>query len=92
MTISVIGSGSWATALVKVLCNNVKQLNWYIREPEIRESVALYQTNCLYMSSLQLDTARIKVFDDADEAVRQADMLLFVVPAEIGRASCRERV
>ena len=81
MTISVIGSGSWATALAKVLCNNVKQLNWYIREPEIRESVALYQTNCLYMSSLQFDTTRIKIFDDADEAVRQSDILLFVVPA-----------
>jgi glycerol-3-phosphate dehydrogenase (NAD(P)+) len=81
MTIAVIGSGSWATALVKVLCNNVRQLNWYIREPEIRESVANHQTNSLYMSSIQLDTSKIKIFDDADEAVRHSDILLFVVPA-----------
>lgn len=81
MTLAVIGSGSWATALVKVLCNNVKQLNWYIREPEIRESVTQYCINCMYLSSIQLDTAKIKIFDDADEAVRQSDVLLFVVPA-----------
>jgi len=81
MTIAVIGSGSWATALVKVLCNNVEQINWYIREPEIRESVAMYGINCLYMSSIQFDTDRVQIFDDADEAVQQADMLLFAVPA-----------
>ena len=81
MTIAVIGSGSWATALVKVLCNNVQQLNWYIREPEIRESVTLFHANHLYLSSIQLDTSKIRIFDDADEAVRQSDVLLFVVPA-----------
>ena len=81
MTIAVIGSGSWATALVKVLCNNVKNLNWYIREPEIRESVVRYRTNCKYMGSIQLDTSKITVFDNADEAVRNSDILLFVVPA-----------
>jgi len=81
MTIAVIGSGSWATALVKVLCNNVHQINWYIWEPEIRESVVLYQVNQLYMSSVQLDTSKIKVFDDINETIRQSDILLFVVPA-----------
>ena len=81
MTIAVLGSGSWATALVKVLCNNVQHLNWYIREPEIRESVALFHTNHLYMSSIQLDASKIHIFDDIDETVRQSDILLFVVPA-----------
>ena len=81
MKIAVIGSGSWATVLVKVLCNNVQQLNWYIREPEIRKSVELYHVNHLYMSSVQLDASKITVFDDIDKTVRQSDILLFVVPA-----------
>jgi len=81
MTLAVIGSGSWATALVKVLCNHTPSINWYIREPEIRQSVAKYNSNSLYMSSIQLDTAKISIFDDADEATRQSDILLFVVPA-----------
>jgi len=81
MTIAIIGSGCWATTLVKALCNNAEQINWYIREPEIRESVALYGVNCLYMSSIQFDTDRVQIFDNADEAVRQADILLFAVPA-----------
>jgi len=81
MTVAIIGSGSWATALVKVLSNHVQQLNWYIREPEIRESLALYGSNCLYMSSIQLNTENVQIFDNADDAVRESDMLLFVVPA-----------
>ena len=81
MIVAVIGSGSWATALVKVLCNNVQQINWYIREPEIRESIAMYGVNCLYMSSVQLNTDIVQIFDRADEAVQQADILLFAVPA-----------
>ena len=81
MTLAVIGSGSWATALVKALCNNVKQINWYIREPEIRESVALNSVNCMYMSSIHIDTSKIQIFDDVDNAVRHSDILLFVVPA-----------
>ena len=78
---AVIGSGSWATALVKALCNNLQHINWYIREPEIRNSVLTHRTNCLYMSSIQLDTSKIRIFDNADEAVRRSDVLLFVVPA-----------
>ncbi|MDR1865343.1 MAG: NAD(P)H-dependent glycerol-3-phosphate dehydrogenase [Bacteroidales bacterium] len=81
MTLAIIGSGSWATALVKTICNNAERINWYIREPEIRRSVAQYGTNCMYLSSVRLDTEKIALFDDADEAVRQADMLLFAVPA-----------
>ena len=87
MSLAVIGSGSWATTLVKVLCNHVQQLNWYIREPEIRESVSLHGSNCLYMSSIQIDVAKVRVFDDADEAVKQSDLLLFVVPAAFLKAT-----
>jgi len=79
--LAVIGSGSWATALVKLLCNRVQRLNWYVREPEIRESIANHGSNCLYVSSIQLDTSKLQIFDDADEAARQSDALLFVVPA-----------
>ena len=81
MTLAVIGSGSWATALVKALCNHAQPINWYIREPEIRESVAMFHTNCLYLSSVLLDVSKITIFDDVNEAARQSDVLLFVVPA-----------
>jgi glycerol-3-phosphate dehydrogenase (NAD(P)+) len=79
--IAVVGSGSWATALVKVLLNNVDKLNWYIREPEIREHVAKYQHNPSFLSSVVFDTSKIRLFDDINKMVKESDTILFVVPS-----------
>ena len=79
--IALIGSGSWATALAKVLLNNVDTLNWYIREPEIRESITKFHHNPKYLSSVVFETEKIKLFDDINKVVEQSDVLLVVVPS-----------
>jgi glycerol-3-phosphate dehydrogenase (NAD(P)+) len=79
--IAVIGSGSWATALVKVLLNNVEKLNWYIREPEIREHIQKYGHNPSFLSSVMFDTEKLNLYDDINKVVEESDTLLFVVPS-----------
>jgi glycerol-3-phosphate dehydrogenase (NAD(P)+) len=79
--IALVGSGSWATALAKVLLNNVEKLNWYIREPEIREHIEKYKHNPKYLSSVMFETEKIRFFDDINELVEKSDVLLFVVPS-----------
>jgi glycerol-3-phosphate dehydrogenase (NAD(P)+) len=79
--IAVIGSGSWATALVKVLLNNVDTLNWYILEPDIRSHVRDFQHNPNYLSSVMFDTKKLNLCESIGDTIEQSDILLFVVPS-----------
>jgi len=78
---AVIGSGSWATALVKILQNNVDCVNWWVREPEIKEGVEKYHHNPLYLSSVEFDIQKLNISNDIEEIINQSTHLLFVVPA-----------
>jgi len=79
--IAVIGGGSWATALIKLLQNNNEKLLWWVREPEIKESVEKFQHNPLYLSSIEIDTRKIKISNDIHKVISEATNLLFVVPS-----------
>ncbi len=79
--VSVIGSGSWATAIVKILHENLHQMGWYIREPEIIDHLKKHHHNPHFLSSVLFDTKRIKISNDIDEVVRNSDILIFVVPS-----------
>jgi glycerol-3-phosphate dehydrogenase (NAD(P)+) len=79
--IAVVGSGSWATALVKVLQNNVDNLNWYIREPEIREHIVKFKHNPNFLSAVMFDTKKLTLFDDINKLIEESDTILFVVPS-----------
>lgn len=78
---AVIGGGSWATALVKLLQNNNEKILWWVREPEIKENVEKFQHNPFYLSSIKIDTRKIKISNDINEIISEAHNLLFVVPA-----------
>lgn len=90
MKISVIGSGSWATALVKVLSENLDSVGWYIREDEIRQSVEKQAKNALYLSDISLNNSNIKVFDNVNDAIKAAETLLFVVPSAFLNATAEQ--
>jgi len=67
--IAIIGSGSWATALVKLFLNNVESLNWFILEPEIRENVQEFHHNPRYLSSVVFDINKLKLHDNIVDAI-----------------------
>ena len=79
--IAVIGSGSWATALVKVLLNNVKSLNWYIRDTESIKFIKKNHNNPKYLSSVIFDIDKLNFYDDINEIVKNSDILIIAIPA-----------
>jgi len=78
---AVIGGGSWATAIVKMLCENLNQVGWYMRSTEAINFIKKHGNNPNYLSSVEFDLNKLKLSDDINEMVSYADYLIFVIPS-----------
>ena len=78
---AVIGHGSWATAITKVLIMNESSVCWYVRNQEVLESLRTEGRNCRYLSDVEFDMSRIHLTDDVNETVEWADIIFLVTPA-----------
>lgn len=79
--IGIVGSGSWATAIAKILLTNATKLNWHFRD---EEHIALFKAkkhNPNYLTSVVFDTDKIGFFSDINELVRNSDIIIFAVPS-----------
>ncbi|MCF8373020.1 MAG: NAD(P)H-dependent glycerol-3-phosphate dehydrogenase [Bacteroidales bacterium] len=79
--IAVFGGGSWATALVKLLTNNVNELSWYMRNYSDIEYIREYGHNPRYLSDVELDTSKIHLCDNINEAIENASILILAIPS-----------
>lgn len=80
-TISVIGGGSWATAIVKILSNNVETIHWWVRSEETADFLRKYGHNPNYLSDVQINQDRVRVTNDLKAAIRQSDAIILAVPS-----------
>lgn len=78
---AVIGYGSWATALAKVLTENEPRIGWYIRNPEVLESLRSKGRNPRYLSNVRFDRNRIAPSDDLNAVVAEADIIILASPS-----------
>ena len=78
---AVIGGGSWATAIAKMLCVNVDQIAWYMRNTYAIEHLKLQKHNPNYLSSVEFDTKKLILTNDINEAVAYADYVIFAIPS-----------
>ena len=79
--IGVIGNGSWATALVKILTDNNHEVNWWIRNSSSIESIKKRRHNPNYLSSAYLDVSLLHLYDDVRTVAEQSDLLVLAVPS-----------
>lgn len=78
---AVIGGGSWATAIAKMLCHNAEQIAWYMRNESAIEEIKQNRHNPNYLSSVEFDTKQLLLTSDINEAVAYADYLVFAIPS-----------
>ena len=78
---SVIGGGSWATAIAKMLCVNLEEITWYMRNEEAIEHIKKYHHNPNYLSSVEFDIKKLRLTSDINEAVAYADYIIFAIPS-----------
>jgi len=79
--IAVIGSGSWATALVKILCENNTTVGWYIRNKAIHEHLLNEGHNPNYLSSVGFNIPQLDLYTNLDEIVSQYDVFVLAIPS-----------
>lgn len=80
-TYAVFGGGSWATAIVKMLCENLNEVGWYMRSEATKEHLLKEQHNPNYLSSVEFDLKQLKLSNDINELADYADVLIFVIPS-----------
>ena len=78
----VIGSGSWATALIKILSENNNDINWYIRNTENIEFIKKNSHNPNYLSSVELNLKKLKISAEINEVVEASNVIIIAVPSE----------
>lgn len=78
---AVFGSGSWATAIVKMLCENLEEVGWYMRSVYIKEHLLKEQHNPSYLSSVEFNLKQLKLSNDINEIANYADVMIFVIPS-----------
>ena len=78
---AVIGYGSWATAIVGLLAANGRRVGWYVRNPEVLESLCSDGRNPRYLNDLEFDRNSIAPSSDLDAVVRDADIVILATPS-----------
>lgn len=79
--IAIIGGGSWATGIAKLVMDNHHHINWYIYEKEIIEHIKKHKHNPSYLSTIQFDPKKINFFNNVKEAVESSQVIINVVPS-----------
>ncbi len=78
---AVFGGGSWATAIVKMLCENLDEVSWYMRSKEAVDFIKKQGHNPNYLSSVEFNLKQLKLSNNINETVSSADYLIFVIPS-----------
>ena len=78
---AVIGHGSWATAIVGLLAAGEQPVGWYVRNPEVLESLRNEGRNPKYISDMEFDRARIAPSGDLNAVVRDAQIVILATPS-----------
>ena len=81
--IAIVGGGSWATAIVKILCDNLteKEVYWWMRSSDAIDHVRKYKHNPHYLSSVEIKVPSENLSSDLKEIVSRCNMILLNVPA-----------
>ena len=78
---AVIGGGSWATAITKMLCVNLPEITWYMRNEDAITHIKTHHHNPNYLSSVEFDITKLKLTSDINEAISYADYIIFAIPS-----------
>ncbi len=78
---AVIGGGSWATAIAKMLCVNLLEIAWYMRNEDAIHHIKTLKHNPNYLTGVEFDLKKLRLTSNINEAVAYADYIIFAIPS-----------
>ena len=79
--IAIIGGGSWATAIAKIVVSHTHHIGWYMRRDDQIEDFRRLGHNPGYLTSVHFNISEIHFDSDLNRIVTLYDTLVFVVPS-----------
>lgn len=77
----ILGGGSWATALAKILTEKKHSINWWVRDPEIVKHLQEHGNNPHYLSSIDFTISQLSLSNDIRTVVNNSDVLVIAIPS-----------
>jgi glycerol-3-phosphate dehydrogenase (NAD(P)+) len=81
MRFGIIGSGSWATALAKILTDNGNVIHWWVRNSDTIQYIQKRKHNPHYLSAAYFNQAQLHLTDNVQELVAAVDVIVVAVPS-----------
>src|SRR5688500_10985822 len=87
MKFGIIGSGSWATALAKILTDKEHSINWWVRNPDSLRHLAANGFNPRYLSNAKFNTSLLNLSGSINEVMAHSDTLVIAIPSAFAEES-----
>ena len=79
--IAIMGGGSWATALAKIVLSTQERINWYMRRDDQIQDFLQTGHNPSYLSAVEFDINRINFYSDINRTIEESDTPIFATPS-----------
>jgi glycerol-3-phosphate dehydrogenase (NAD(P)+) len=80
-SVAVIGAGSWATAITKILNESPINVHWWMRSEEQAAHISKFAHNPRYLSDIQINLQKVKPSNNLKEVIQSSDLLILALPA-----------
>ena len=90
MTITIIGGGSWATALIKILTDNNHKIKWWLRNTEAINHIKKHHHNPEYLSGVELHPSKVKPYHSLKDALKGTEWVVLAIPAAFVESALSE--
>ncbi|MDR7694044.1 NAD(P)-binding domain-containing protein [Riemerella anatipestifer] len=81
VSVGVLGSGSFATAIVKMLQENSKMVHWCVRNEFVKGAIELRKHNPTYLQSVMFNTRYLNITTDVNQLVSACDVIILATPS-----------
>lgn len=81
MKFGILGSGSWGTAIAKILTDNGQKIYWWNRSEKSIQHILARHHNPQYLPTASFDTSKLQLTTDPAEVVRNSDCVIIAVPS-----------